>query len=86
MIAETRPLTDITQEALLVLYRELGLVNTIRFLNQFTAGFGNYTEERRELIKDQTLNEVLADLHQYQGKRQPRRQDFLRANRTIDQE
>ncbi len=44
MIAETQPLTEITQEALRLLYRELGLVNTIRFLNQFTTGFGNYTE------------------------------------------
>ena len=76
MIAETQPLTEITQEALRLLYRELGLVNTIRFLNQFTTGFGNYTEERRALLDDQTIDEVLSDLRDYQAKRQPRPQDL----------
>jgi hypothetical protein len=76
MIAELQPLTAITQEALRVLYRELGLVNTIRFLNQFTTGFGNYTEERRALLENQTLDEVLADLRRYQAKRTPRPQDL----------
>lgn len=78
MIAETRPLTEITQEALRLLYRELGLVNTIRFLNQFTAGFGNYTEERRTLLENQPLDEALMDLHSYQAARTPRQQDWLR--------
>ncbi len=43
MITSTRPLAEITQEALRVLYRELGVVDTVRFLNQFTMGFGNYS-------------------------------------------
>lgn len=69
MVAETRPLVEITQEALRVLYRELGIVNTVRFLNQFTIGLGNYTEERRALIENQTMDEVLADLRSYQAQR-----------------
>jgi len=77
MIAETRPLVEITQEALRVLYRELGIVNTVRFLNQFTTGLGNYTEERRALIENQTLDEVLADLRNYQAQRTPRPQDSV---------
>ncbi len=75
MTANTQSLHEITQEALRLLYRELGLVNTIRFLNQFTTGFGDYTEERRALLENQTLDEVLADLHDYQAKRQQRPQD-----------
>ena len=59
--------TEITQEALRVLYRELGLVNTVRFLNQFTAGFGDYTEERRTLIEDQTLDQALVNIRAYQA-------------------
>ncbi len=78
MIVETQSLIEITQEALRVLYRELGLVNTIRSLNQFTTGFGNYTEERRTLIENQTLDEVLADLRSYQAQRIPRPQDWIR--------
>lgn len=77
MIGEARPLTEITQDALRVLYHELGLVNTIRFLNQFTLGFGNYTEERRSLLEEQTADEVLTELRNYQAGRVPRPQDLL---------
>ncbi len=73
MIAETRPLIEITQEALRVLYRELGLVNTVRFLNQFSTGFGNYTEERRAVVEDQTLEDVLAQVYAYQARRASRK-------------
>lgn len=76
MIATPQPLTEITQEALRLLYRELGLVNTIRFLNQFTTGFGNYTEERRALLEDQTPDEVFAELRIYQAKRVPQPEDI----------
>lgn len=69
MMEATRPLTEITQEALRLLYRELGLVNTIRFLNQFTTGFGNYTEERRALMEHETLETVLAQVYQYQAQK-----------------
>jgi len=78
MIVETQSLAEITQEALRVLYRELGIVNTIRFLNQFTTGFGNYTEERRTLVENQTLDEVLVDLRSYETKRAPQSQDWIR--------
>ena len=75
MIAETRPLAEITQEALRLLYRDLGIVNTVRFLNQFTTGFGDYTEERRELIENQTLDEVLADVRAFQSQKGSRQHD-----------
>ena len=71
MMLDTRPLIEITQEALRLLYRELGLVNTIRFLSQFTPGFGNYTEERRIATENQTLDEVLAEVYAYQARKTP---------------
>jgi hypothetical protein len=37
-------------------------VNTIRFLNQYTAGFGNYTEERGELFEGLSLDEILKEI------------------------
>jgi len=75
MIVETRPLTEITQEALRLLYRDLGIVNTVRFLNQFTTGFGNYTEERLALIEDRTLDDVLADVLAFQATRPSQQRD-----------
>jgi hypothetical protein len=69
MIGEPRPLVEITQEALSLLYRELGLVNTVRFLSQFTTGFGNFTEERRTLIENESFDEVAAEIRAYQKAR-----------------
>ena len=43
------PLTELTVTAIRLLCKEIGVVNTARFLNQFTAGYGNYTEERGQL-------------------------------------
>lgn len=72
MIAEMKPLAVITQEALQILFREIGVVNTVRFINQYTTGYGNYTEERRELFVDQTLDDLLDEIKQ------------RRINQTID--
>jgi hypothetical protein len=59
MKAQLRSLNEITQEAIELLTKELGIVATLRFLGQFTTGYGNYTEERKALFKDMTLDQVL---------------------------
>ena len=64
MIATAKPLSEITQEAIDILLREIGAVNTIRFLNQFTGGFGNYTEERERLFGKLTLDEIVTAIEQ----------------------
>jgi hypothetical protein len=60
MNIETKSLSDITQQALVLLAKELGIADTVRFLNQFTAGYGDYTTERDTLFGDLTLDEILA--------------------------
>ena len=62
MITQTKNLSEITQQAIDVLFKEVGVANTIRFLNQFSTGYDNYTEERENLFEDLTLNEILAQL------------------------
>ena len=64
MIAETKPLAEITQEAIQILFREMGVVNTVRFINQYTTGYGNYTEERRELFENQTVADFVKQIKQ----------------------
>jgi len=64
MIAETKPLAEITQQAIQILFREIGVVDTVRFINQYTTGYGNYTEERRELFADQTLDNLVGEIKQ----------------------
>jgi hypothetical protein len=60
MVVQTRPLAEVTQEAIRVLCREIGLVDTLRFVGQFTVGYGNYTEERDEMFGDMTLDDMIA--------------------------
>jgi hypothetical protein len=60
MNMQPKPLSDLTKQAIDVLTKEMGIVDTVRFLTQFTAGYGNYTEERDALFKDVTLDEILA--------------------------
>jgi len=60
MNIQTKSLNEITQEAIELLTRELGIVATLRFLSQFTTGYGNYTEEREALFEDLSLEQVLA--------------------------
>lgn len=64
MVVQMRPLAEITQEAIKVLFHTLGVVNTVRFINQFTTGYGNYIEEREALFGELTLDEVISEIKQ----------------------
>ena len=66
MVVEARPLAEITATALKVLYKHIGVVNTVRFINQFTTGYGDYTEERGDLFGDMTMDDIVAEI---KGKR-----------------
>ncbi len=62
MTVMTKPLAEITQEAIGILCREMGIVNTLRFVNQFIAGYGNYTEERDTLFGEMSLDDITAEI------------------------
>ncbi len=59
-----KSLIEINQQAIQVLYRELGVVDAVRFLRQFTTGYGDYTKERDALFADKNLEEILAEMAQ----------------------
>jgi hypothetical protein len=59
---EPKPLAQITQEATQILYQKLGIVDTVRFLIQFTTGFGDYTVERDALFADVTVDDILTEI------------------------
>ncbi|HEX4955835.1 MAG TPA: hypothetical protein VF017_20800 [Thermoanaerobaculia bacterium] len=60
MNVAAKPLSEITHEAIQLMTKELGIVATIRFLNQFSAGYGDYTAERDVLFEGLTLDQILA--------------------------
>jgi hypothetical protein len=57
-----KPLAEINQEAIRVLTREIGVANTLRFINQFTSGTGNYTEERREMYSGMEIDDLVSEI------------------------
>ena len=64
MTVQTRPLVDVTHDAIRLLSRELGVVETARFLSQFGAGQGNYTEERAALFEGVSVEDLIEEARQ----------------------
>jgi len=62
MIRETRPLAEITTEALKILCREIGVVDTLRFVRQYTTGYGDYTAQREQLFAKTTLDRIVEEI------------------------
>ena len=65
MMRRVASLRELTQEAIRVLYRELGVANTVRFLRQFTVGFGNYAEDRDALFADKSFDEIVDEIKRH---------------------
>lgn len=68
MAVEMKPLREVTQEAIEILSREIGIANTIRFINQFTTGRGNYTEEREHLFEGMSLEDIIQAIRDRRSK------------------
>lgn len=60
MTTTVLPLTELTATAIHLLVKEVGSVNTIRFLNQFHTGLGNYTADRDALFQNMTVDDIVA--------------------------
>lgn len=55
-------LSEIVHSAIHMLCQEMGVVNTARFINQFTTGYGNYTKERDELFAELTVDTIVTEI------------------------
>jgi len=62
MITGTRPLIEVNQQAISLLYKELGVIDAVRFLKQFTQGYGNYTQERDILFENKSLEDIVGEI------------------------
>ena len=62
MITDLKPLIEVNQQAIHLLYKELGVVDAVRFLKQFTQGYGNYTQEREVIFANKSLDEIVSEI------------------------
>lgn len=57
-------LTEINEIAVRLLVQELGIMNTARFINQFTLGAGDSVAEKERLFGQMTVAEIAAAIRE----------------------
>ena len=57
MAVTVRDIERIRQEALQALREKLGTVGMIKFIQLYSDGKGDYTQEREEILKDVTIED-----------------------------
>ena len=57
-VREIRTLSEIRSIGFEALLRELGPAGTIRFLQQYKTGRGNYTRDRRKWLPKKSVREI----------------------------
>jgi len=62
MNIEARPVSEISRRATHILFKEMGIVDTIRFLNQFSMGQGDYTKEREKWLGDISMDDAISQI------------------------
>jgi len=63
----TNDLSVIRERGFNALTKELGPYGMAIFMRQFDNGSGNYTEERDELLKDLTVDDIVANIAKRKG-------------------
>ena len=69
MSVEISPLSEINRQATAILVREIGIVDTLRFLSQFSTGSGNYTQERHQWVGNLSLEQITSEIKAKREKR-----------------
>jgi hypothetical protein len=71
MKTTARSISEINRQATHILFKEMGVVETIRFLNQFSTGRGDYTKDRRKWLDKITMNDAIAQIKAGKTEAQP---------------
>jgi hypothetical protein len=69
MTTAQKPLSEVNHQAIQLLAEHIGVVDTFRFVNQFTNGHGDYTAERGALFDHLTLDDIVAAIEKRRAER-----------------
>ena len=58
MQLNTHTTSEINKKATHILFQNMGVVDTFKFLGQFSLGEGDYTKEREKWLGGQSLEEI----------------------------
>ena len=70
MNTHTKPISEISRQATYILFKEMGVVDTLRFLNQFSVGGGDYTKERDSWLGNISMDDAIAQIKAEKNKAQ----------------
>jgi hypothetical protein len=62
MSVHIQPISELTNRAKQALVQELGVIDAMRFLNQFMPGNGDFTVEREQLFKGESVKSIVAGI------------------------
>lgn len=62
MTTSIHPMAEVSTRARSVLLRELGVADTLRFFSQFRVGSGDYTVEREQLFRGESVKGIVAEI------------------------
>ena len=62
MTTRVQPISEVTRRGTDALIKEIGIVDTIRFLNQFRAGSGNYAIDRDKLFEGLSVKDIVGEI------------------------
>ena len=67
MVRKSMTLHELRREGLQALLDRLGPVGTVRFLQQYDMGRGDYPKERHRWLDGVTIDEVVEDIERRRG-------------------
>ena len=67
MAVHLTPMPEVNERGWETLVRELGVVDALRYINQFRTGGGDYTAEREKLFEGETAESIIAAIKARRG-------------------
>ena len=62
MTTQSMSPADIRKVGLEAVAKKLGPVGMVRFLQQFETGYGDYTKERLQWLKDMDIHDIVTEI------------------------
>jgi hypothetical protein len=74
---------QINERGLEALARELGATAAVRFMRQFENGHGDYTKERETLLRDVSIDDIVASIAERKRQTKVEMVEFVKSKETL---
>ncbi len=62
MNIQVKTMQQLNRTATQILLKEIGIVDTLRFLSQFQVGTGDYTTERKQVFQGISVKDIMREI------------------------